>query len=205
MQAIGFERSAAALLAAVSLAATITACAIGQAHAQTVNPVPPPPPPVFNPSSPSTVAPTPEAPVSPTPPSALPGSAPPPGSPAVESPPAAPAVTPPPAAPAVVPPLAVTPPASPAVVPPPAPPAVTPQTTNAPAAAEPTLSPPHAGHHRGVRHRWNRRHARFHAVRVLGPSYYPGLGEFYPPYADPCHFSRVWHGYYAGYWAYGCF
>ena len=191
MQAIGFERSAAALLAAVSLAATITACAIGQAHAQTVNPVPPPPPPVFNPSSPSTVAPTPEAPVSPTPPSALPGSAPPPGSPAVESPPAAPAVTPPPAAPAVV--------------PPPAPPAVTPQTTNAPAAAEPTLSPPHAGHHRGVRHRWNRRHARFHAVRVLGPSYYPGLGEFYPPYTDPCHFSRVWHGYCAGYWAYGCF
>jgi hypothetical protein len=54
----------------------------------------------------------------------------------------------------------------------------------------------HVRHHREVRVR--RRHARFH--RVLGPSYYPGLGEFYPPYVNPCHFRRVWSGYYAGQW-----
>ncbi len=205
MQATGFERPAAALFAALSLSAMIAAFAIGQARAQTVNPVPPPPPPVFNPSPPSTVPQTPEAPVAPTPPSALPGSAPPLNSqtiappaapPAVEAPPATPAVTPPPASPVIAP-----PPATPAVVPPPA---VTPPVTNAPA-GEPSLARPHAGHHGFVRHRWTRRRVRFYPVRVPGPSYYPGLGEFYPPHADPCHFSRVWQGYYAGYWAYGCF
>jgi hypothetical protein len=179
MAATEFERPAAALFAAVSLAVTIAAFAIGQARAQTVNPVPPPPPPVFNPSGPSTVAPTPEVPVSPGPPSGLSGSAPAPLSPAVAPPPA---VTPPPA---VMPPSAATP-----------------QAATAPAAEKPALSRTHAVH-RGVVRRW-KRHARFHAVRVLGPSYYPGLGEFYPPYANPCHFSRVWHGYYAGYWAYTC-
>jgi hypothetical protein len=205
MEATGFERPAA-LLAAVSLAAMIAAFAIGQARAQTVNPVPPPPPPVFNPSSPSTVPQAPEAPVSPTPPTGLSGSTPAPASPAIESPPAvtpqtatapAPAPAPAPASPAIEP-----PPVSPAVVPPPV---VTPQTATAPEAATPALSPTHAGHHGAVRHRWSRRHVRFHAVRVLGPSYYPGLGEFYPPYANPCRFSRVWHGYYAGLWSsYGC-
>jgi len=170
MEATGFERPARALFAAVSLAAVIAAFAIGQARAQTVNPVPPPPPPpTFNPSSPNTVPQAPEVPVSPTPPSGLSGSAP--------------------------------APASPAIVPPPA---VTPQTANAPAAAKPAQSRMHARHHGRVRHPWSKRHARFHAVRVLGPSYYPGLGEFYPPYANPCHFSRVWSGYYAGYWAYSC-
>jgi hypothetical protein len=183
----GFERPAAVLFAAVSLAAMIAAFAVGQAQAQTVNPVPPSPPPVFNPSSPSTVPQAPEVPVSPTLPSSPSGAAPAPASPAIEPPPASPAVVPPPASPAVVPPLAVTP-----------------QTTNAPAAAEPSLARPYAGHHGGVRRRWSRHHARFHAVRVLGPSYYPGLGEFYPPYANPCHYSRVWQGYYPGYWAYSC-
>ena len=47
--------------------------------------------------------------------------------------------------------------------------------------------------------------AEFHAVRVLGPSYYPGLGEIYPPYANPCHISQTWSGYYAGSWTYRCF
>jgi len=85
------------------------------------------------------------------------------------------------------------------------PPAVSPQTANAPAAAKPALSRRHARHHGGVRHRWSRRHARLHAARVLGPSYYPGLGEFYPPYPNPCHVSRVWSGYYAGLWSsYSC-
>jgi hypothetical protein len=177
MQATGFERPAAALFAVVSLAATIAAFAIGQAQAQTVNPVPPPPPPTFNPSTPSTVPQAPEAPVTPTPPSGLPGPAP---------APASPAIVPAPATPAVVPPV------------------VTPPTTNAPAAAEPSLARAHAGHRGGVRHRSTRRHAHSHAVRVLGPSYYPGLGEFYPPYANPCHFSRAWNGYYAGFLAYSC-
>jgi hypothetical protein len=169
MEATGFERPAAGLFAAVSLAAMIAAFAIGQARAQTVNPVPPPPPPVFNPSSPSTVPQAPEAPVSPTLPSGPSGFVPAPASPAIEPPPP-----------------------------------VTPQTANAPAEAKPAPSRTHAAHHRGVRHRWSRRHARFYAPRVLGPSYYPGLGEFYPPYANPCHYSRVWHGYFAPYWVYSC-
>jgi len=214
MEATRFERPPAALFAAVSLAAMIAAFAIGHARAQTVNPVPPPPPPVFNPSSPSTVPQAPEAPVSPTPPTGLSSPAPAlaPASPAIEPPPAVTpqtATAPAPASPAVVPPPAVTPqtatapaPASPAIEPPPA---VTPQTAIAPEAATPALSRTHAGHHGAVRHRWSRRYARFHAARVLGPSYYPGLGEFYPPYANPCHFSRVWSGYYAGLWSsYSC-
>jgi hypothetical protein len=165
MQATGFQRPAAALFAAVSVAATIAAFAIGQARAQMVNPPPPPPPPVFNPIIPNTVPQPPPVPVSPAPPSGL-GSAP---------------------APAIVP-----------------VPAVPPQTANAPAAAKPALSPRHVRRHGAGRHRWSRRHARYHAPRVLGPSYYPGLGEFYPPYPNPCHFSRLWSGYYAGYPTYTC-
>ena len=76
MAATGFERPARALFAAVSLAAMIAAFAIGQARAQTVNPVPPPPPPTFNPSTPNTVPQAPYVPVSPTLPSGLSGSAP---------------------------------------------------------------------------------------------------------------------------------
>ena len=41
-------------------------------------------------------------------------------------------------------------------------------------------------------------------VRVLGPSYYPGFGEIYPPYDNPCHFSQTWSGYFAGSWTYRC-
>jgi hypothetical protein len=191
MEATGFERPAAGLFAVVSLAAMIASFAIGQARAQTVNPVPPPPPPVFNPSSPSTVPQAPEAPVSPTLPSGPSGFAPAPASPAIEPPPP------------VTPQTATAPaPAVPAIVPPPA---VTPQTAPVLEAAKPAPSRTHAGHHGAVRYRWSRRHVRFHAARVLGPSYYPGLGVFYPPYANPCHFSRVWSGYYAGLWSsYGC-
>jgi hypothetical protein len=77
-----------------------------------------------------------------------------------------------------------------------------PPTTNTPAEAKPALSRRHAGHHRGVRHQ---RHGRYHAARVLGPAYYPGLGDFDPPYPNVCHFNRVWSGYYAGYWSsYSC-
>jgi hypothetical protein len=77
--------------------------------------------------------------------------------------------------------------------------------TPVPTEAAPVLSRRHAGHHRWVRHRWSRRYRRFHAVRVLGPAYYPGLGEFDPPYPNVCHFNRVWSGYYAGLWStYSC-
>jgi hypothetical protein len=195
MAAKGFKRPAA-LFAGVSLAAMVAAFAIGHARAQTVIPPPPPPPPVFNPSSPSTLPQAPEVPVSPTLPSGPSGFAPEPASPAIEPPPVSPAIEPPPVSPPVAP-----APVSPAIEPPPP---VTPQTANTPVAAKAAPSQTHAAHHRGVRHRWSKRRARFYAPRVLGPSYYPGLGEFYPPYADPCHFSRVWHGYFVGYWAYSC-
>jgi hypothetical protein len=87
-------------------------------------------------------------------------------------------------------------PGSPTVVPPAS---VNPQTPHARATAM-----RRARHHRRVRERWSQRRARFHGVRVVGPSYYPGLGEFYPPYIDPCHFKPVWDGFYGGYWAYAC-
>jgi hypothetical protein len=172
MAAIGFGRPAAAFFAAVSLAATIAAFAIGQARAQqTVNPVPAPPPPTFNPSTPNTVPQAPYVPVSPSAPSGLSGSAPTaaPGTPAIA-----------------------------------APPSVTPQTADAPEEAKPALTRKHARHHGRVHYRWRRRHGRYHA-RPLGPAYYPGVGEFDPPYPNVCHFVRVWSGYYAGLWSsYGC-
>ncbi len=171
MAATGFRRTTAAPFAAVSLAAVIAAFAIGEARAQTVNPVPPPPPPTFNPSTPNTVPQAPYAPVSPSAPSGL-GSAPAaPSTPAIESP----------------------------------------QTLNrqapeAPETTAPALSRRHVGHHgRVVRYHWRRHHGRFRAVRLLGPAYYPGLGEFDPPYPNVCHFNRVWSGYYAGLWStYSC-
>jgi hypothetical protein len=83
-------------------------------------------------------------------------------------------------------------------------PDVTPQTVTAPAAAHPGRSRTHARHHGRIRERGSRRHARFHAVPVTGPSYYPGLGEFYPPYPNPCHFRQVWDGFYGGYRTYTC-
>ena len=170
MKTTGFWRPAAAVSAAVVLAAMIAAFAIGQARAQTVNPVPPPPPPTFNPSTPNTVPQAPYVPISPTTPSGLGSTPAAPGTPAIESS------------------QTLNPPA-----------------TNPPAEAKPALSRRHAGHHRWVRHRWSRRHGRFHAVRVLGPAYYPGRGEFDPPYPNVCHFNRVWSGYYAGLWSsYSC-
>ena len=214
MTAKRIERPAAALSVAVSLTATIAAFAIGHARAQTVNPVPPPPPPVVNPSGPSTVPQTPEVPVSPAPPSGLSSSPPAPVTPDVTQPPVAtpppavapqtappalpPAITPstpttPPTPPAVTPQAAQPPPTPPAIQPPVVtpPPAVTPQATTPPAAEEPASSRTHARYHRPIRR-------RFHAVRAMGPSYYPGL------VANPCHFRRVWQGYYAPYWTYTC-
>jgi hypothetical protein len=73
------------------------------------------------------------------------------------------------------------------------------QATNARATAK-----LHAHHHRRLRERWSRRHARYHAARVLGPSYYPGLGEFYASDGNPCHFRWVLDGFYGGHWTYAC-
>ena len=188
MAATRFERpaaaaAAAALFAAAALAATMAAFAIGQARAQPVTPPIPPPSPTFNPSMPNTVAQPPVAPLAPSAPSGL-GTVP----------------------------LAA--PSTPAIEPPQTlnPPTTNPPTTNqptttaptpAPAPAKPALSPVHARHHGHVRHRWRRRYGRYHA-RVLGPAYYPGVGEFYPPYPNLCHRSEVWSGYYAPYWTYSC-
>lgn len=78
-----------------------------------------------------------------------------------------------------------------------------PETTTPPAAAEPAPSAAHIRHHGRIHHRWRRHHGRYY-VRPLGPAYYPGLGEFYPPYPNPCHPSRFWSGFYAGYPTYSC-
>lgn len=169
MHARGFWRPAPATLFTAGWAAAMIACfTIGQAQAQFVNPAPPPPPPTFNPSSPYTVAPTPETPVSPGTPSGLPGSP----SELNESAPA---------------------------------PVSQPEISTA-AKAKPTLSRARGRHHGHLRRRAGRRrrHGRAYAVRAIGPSYFPGLGTFYPPYLDPCHFSRVWNGYWVGSWTYTC-
>jgi hypothetical protein len=77
-----------------------------------------------------------------------------------------------------------------------------PQTASAPAAATPDLTRSHARNYgRAHEHRYGR-HAR--SVRVLGPSYYPGLGLVYPPYVNPCHARPTWNVYYGEYLGYGC-
>ena len=75
------------------------------------------------------------------------------------------------------------------------------QTTDT--STEPSPSRAHVHHHASVRERGNRDYSRYPTVRVAGPSYYPGLGEFYPPYVNPCHFRPYW-GYYPGYLTYSC-
>jgi hypothetical protein len=56
------------------------------------------------------------------------------------------------------------------------------------------------GSHRRVAHRWR---GNEHAVRVAGPSYFPGLGIVYPPYPNPCHWVPAWDGSWH-YLAYSC-
>jgi hypothetical protein len=48
------------------------------------------------------------------------------------------------------------------------------------------------------------RSARNYAVRMTGPSYFPGLGFVYPPYPDPCHWQRAWEVPWMGNWMYTC-
>ena len=175
MKTTGFQRPAAASVAAVALAAMIAVLAFGQARAQQTVNPVPPPPPPT--FNPSTPNTVPQAPYVPVAPTTPSG---------LGSTPAAPGT------PAIEAPQTLNPP-------------VTNAPTPAPTEAAPVLSRRHAGHHRWVRHRWSRRYHRFHAVRVLGPAYYPGLGEFDPPYPNVCHFNRVWSGYYAGLWStYSC-
>ncbi|MGC2135017.1 MAG: hypothetical protein WA661_17370 [Xanthobacteraceae bacterium] len=175
MKATGFTRPAAAFFAGVALAAMIAALAFGQARAQQTVNPVPPPPPPT--FNPSTPNTVPQAPYVPVAPTTPSG---------LGSTPAAPGT------PAIESPQTLNPP-------------VVNAPTPAPAEAKPALSRRHAGHHRGVRHRWSRRHGRYHFTRVLGPAYYPGLGEFDPPYPNVCHFNRVWSGYYAGLWSsYSC-
>ena len=75
------------------------------------------------------------------------------------------------------------------------------QTTDT--STEPSPSRAHGHHHANVREPWTRGHSRYPTVRVAGPSYYPGLGEVYPPYVNPCHFRPYW-GYAPGYLTYTC-
>jgi hypothetical protein len=65
----------------------------------------------------------------------------------------------------------------------------------------PSVSRAHGSHHG---HLAQRRHARHYAAPVIGPSYYPGLGIVYPPYADPCHWGRTWEGPWVGSRVYSC-
>jgi hypothetical protein len=113
-----------------------------------------------------------------------------------------------PSPPAVVPAPSVATPTIAPVAPSPSPvvpaPSVSPQTRNAPAAEAPRRSHAYLRHHARPHARWSRRHISFRAWRLLGPSYYPGLGVVYPPYADPCHFTRIWHGYYVGHLEVAC-
>jgi hypothetical protein len=88
-------------------------------------------------------------------------------------------------------------PVSPAVV---LPRSETPETAKAHAAKAHAAKPARMHHHyRKVHARSARHHARFHAVRLRGPSYYPGLG-LVPATVHPCHFRGVWSGYDAGEW-----
>ena len=168
MKATVFKRPAAALFAAVSLAAMIAAFAIGQARAQQTVNPVPPPPPPT--FNPSTPNTVPQPPYVPIAPSAPSG---------LGSAPAAPG--------------------TPAIE--------SPRTLNPP--SDQCARGAHAGNKagfsagmpaimEGLHYRWRRRHGRYHAARVLGPAYYPGVGEFDPPYPNVCHFRQVWSGYYAG-------
>jgi hypothetical protein len=65
----------------------------------------------------------------------------------------------------------------------------------------PSVSSAHRSHHGHLAHR---RRGQSYAARVIGPSYFPGLGVIYPPYPDPCHWLRVWEGPWVGSWMYTC-
>jgi hypothetical protein len=67
--------------------------------------------------------------------------------------------------------------------------------------ATPSVSRTRGSHHRHLAHR---RLGRNYAVRMTGPSYFPGLGIVYPPYPDPCHWRHAWDDSWGGNWTYTC-
>src|SRR5579862_2450989 len=73
--------------------------------------------------------------------------------------------------------------------------------TAAPVVATPSVASAKVSHHGYLRHR---RHGKTYAARVIGPSYFPGLGLVYPPYPDPCHWRPIGGGPWVGSWTYTC-
>jgi hypothetical protein len=65
----------------------------------------------------------------------------------------------------------------------------------------PSVSSARRSHHG---HLARRKLGRNYAVRMTGPSYFPGLGIVYPPYPDPCHWRRAWEDPWMGNWTYTC-
>ena len=74
------------------------------------------------------------------------------------------------------------------------------KSTNASASRKSSVSEARNGHRRLARHG---RYGKSYAVRVTGPSYFPGLGVIYPPYPNPCRWVPAWDGAWQ-YLAYSC-
>ena len=81
-----------------------------------------------------------------------------------------------------------------------APAAVIHQGTNASASRKSGVSEARNSHRRLARHS---RYGKSYAVRITGPSYFPGLGVIYPPYPNPCRWVPAWDGAWQ-YLAYSC-
>jgi hypothetical protein len=73
------------------------------------------------------------------------------------------------------------------------------KSTNASASGKSSVSGTRESH-RVARH-W--RHGESYAARIIGPSYFPGLGIIYPPYPNPCRWVPAWNGAWQ-YLAYSC-
>jgi hypothetical protein len=74
------------------------------------------------------------------------------------------------------------------------------QRTNASASGKSSVSVTRDSR-RGLARHW--KHGKSYAVRVTGPSYFPGLGIVYPPYPNPCRWVPAWDGAWQ-YRAYSC-
>jgi hypothetical protein len=79
-------------------------------------------------------------------------------------------------------------------------PAAVVQRKNASASRKSVVSTTHGSHRALARHG---RQGKSYAVRVTGPSYFPGLGIIYPPYPNPCRWVPAWDGAWQ-YLAYSC-
>ena len=74
------------------------------------------------------------------------------------------------------------------------------QGPNASVSRKSSVSEARNSHRRLARHG---RYGKSYAVRVTGPSYFPGLGVIYPPYPNPCRWVPAWDGAWQ-YLAYSC-